>query len=184
MLGLKIFAILAVCTSVVVAVPTYKDNGSCGYNSFWYGPKSVCLWNGTKDKCNPPSQQNCGKNWYWHKELKYCVPPSPAYGDAGCSDGWKWDDSKYSCVPTYSRPAPGPDQCNSSYFWWKPKSTCLPYGGNSTPAHPPNGWQCPNRWYWHSAGHCAPRAPDYGNPGCDNKYSWDNDSLCCKPKVY
>ncbi|CAE6432794.1 unnamed protein product [Rhizoctonia solani] len=181
MLGLKVSTILAACTTVVVAVPTYKNNDSCGYNSFWYGPKSVCLGNGTKDKCNPPPQQNCGKNWYWHKDLKYCVPPSSNYGDAGCSDGWKWDDGKYSCVPA---PEPTYGQCNSSYFWWKTKSTCLPYGGDSTPSYPPNGWQCPNKWYWHSAGHCAPRKPDYGNPDCDNKYSWDNDNLCCKPKRY
>ncbi|KAJ1303837.1 hypothetical protein OPQ81_008258 [Rhizoctonia solani] len=140
MLGLKVAAILATCTSVVVAVPTFWDNNSCGYNSFWYNPKSVCLQNGTKDKCDPPPQQNCGKNWYWHKDLKYCVPPSSTYGDAGCADGWEWNETKYSCVPTHSSPSPGPGpgpgECDSSHFWWNPKSTCLPYGGTQTPSYP------------------------------------------------
>ncbi|CAE6472693.1 unnamed protein product [Rhizoctonia solani] len=184
MLGLKISAILAACASVAAAIPTYKSNSSCGYNSFWYGPKSVCLPNGTKDKCSPPANQSCG-NWYWHKDLKYCVPASPDYGDAGCSDGWKWDDGKYSCVPIPPpAPVPGPGECNSSHFWWKTKSTCLPYGGDSTPSYAPNGWKCPQKWYWRSAGHCAPRKPEYESPDCDSKYNWDSDNLYCKPRRY
>ncbi|CAE6455801.1 unnamed protein product [Rhizoctonia solani] len=181
--GLKISAILAACTSMVVGVPTHKHQDSCDDNQFWYGPKKVCLWNGYKDKYDPPPQHNCGKHWYWHKNLKYCVPPSPTYGDAGCDDGWKWDDDKYYCVPI-PEPAPGPGQCGPSYFWWKTKSACLPYGGTPTPSYPPNGWQCPKKWYWHSGGHCAPPKPDYGSPDCDNIYVWDNDGLCCKPKRY
>ncbi|KAF8693091.1 hypothetical protein RHS03_08463, partial [Rhizoctonia solani] len=171
--GLKITAIAAVCASMVVAVPTHKNEDSCGHSSF-------C--NNDKDRCDPPKDRDCGK-WYWHKKFKYCVPSSPTYGDAGCSDGWKWDDEDDSCVPTYSRPTP-PGQCNSSHFWWKSKSTCLPYGGDSKPSNPPNGWNCPKKWYWHSHGHCAPRKPDYGSPECDRKYGWDNDDLCCKPNRY
>ncbi|KAF8728451.1 hypothetical protein RHS02_07927, partial [Rhizoctonia solani] len=180
--GLKITAIAAVCASMVVAVPTHKNEDSCGHSSFWYGRKSVCLPNNDKDRCDPPKDRDCGK-WYWNKKFKYCVPSSPTYGDAGCSDGWKWDDEDDSCVPTYSRPTP-PGQCNSSHFWWKSKSTCLPYGGDSKPSNPPNGWNCPKKWYWHSRGHCAPRKPDYGSPECDRKYGWDNDDLCCKPNRY
>ncbi|EUC55632.1 hypothetical protein RSOL_125660, partial [Rhizoctonia solani AG-3 Rhs1AP] len=183
MLGLKVSAVLAACASMVAAVPTYKQTDACGYNYFWFAPKGVCLWNGTKDKCDPPAQQNCGKNWYWHKSNKYCVPPTSSYGNAECNDGWNWDDSKYSCVPA-PEPAPAPGQCNSTHFYWKTKTTCLPYGGDSTPPSPPNGYQCPDKWYWRSAGHCAPRKPDYGNPDCDNKYTWDKDNLYCTPRRY
>ncbi|QRW22728.1 amidase [Rhizoctonia solani] len=134
MIGLKVTAILAACASVVVAVPTYKNNNSCDNNSFWYATKSICLPNGTKDKCNPPANQNCGHGvWYWHKDFRQCVPSSPNYGDVDCSNGWKWDDGKYSCVPAPA-PAPGPDQCKPSHFWWKTKSTCLPNG--ATTIHP------------------------------------------------
>ncbi|ELU37804.1 hypothetical protein AG1IA_08167 [Rhizoctonia solani AG-1 IA] len=41
MYGLKITAIAAVCASMVVAVPTHKNEDSCGHSSFWYGRKSV-----------------------------------------------------------------------------------------------------------------------------------------------
>ncbi|CAE6389223.1 hypothetical protein RSOLAG1IB_06084 [Rhizoctonia solani AG-1 IB] len=190
MLGLKVSVILAACASMTVAVPTYKSNNSCGYNSFWYGPKNVCLPNGTKNKCNPPTDQSCG-NWYWHKDFKYCVPSSPDYGDVGCSDGWKWDDGKYSCVPVPApTPAPGPGQCKSTHFWWK--TTCIPYGGDSAPSYAPNGLQCPQKWYWlpaGAAGRCAPRRPEYGSPeqgspDCDSKYTWDSDNQYCKSKRY
>ncbi|KAF8674592.1 Amidase [Rhizoctonia solani] len=184
MIGLKVTAILAACASVVVAVPTYKNNNSCDNNSFWYATKSICLPNGTKDKCNPPANQNCGHGvWYWHKDFRQCVPSSPNYGDVDCSNGWKWDDGKYSCVPAPA-PAPGPDQCKPSHFWWKTKSTCLPNGGDYNSPQPPNGVQCPRKWYWLSVGYCGPRTPDYGTPDCDSKYTWDNDKLCCQPKRY
>ncbi|CAE6418720.1 unnamed protein product [Rhizoctonia solani] len=197
MVSLKLTAALAACASLVAAVPTYKQSDGCGQNYFWFAPKSTCLrngtkdkctppaqqncgrnWNGTKDKCTPPAQQNCGRNWYWHQTYKYCVPPSPTYGDAGCEDGWTWNDDKYSCVPA-PPPAPAPGQCNSTDFYWKPKSTCLPYGGDSNPPSPPNGDQCPDKWYWRAAGHCAPRKPDHGSPDCSSQYSWNKDKFCC-----
>ncbi|CAE6454754.1 unnamed protein product [Rhizoctonia solani] len=181
--GLKISAIIAACASMVVAVPTYKNNNSCDRDSFWYAPKSVCLPHGTKDKCNPPEDRECGK-WYWNKNLNYCAPSSPSYGDAQCSDGWKWDDGEYSCVRTYSRPSPPPGQCHRNHFWWKTKSVCLPDGGDPKPSQPPNGDRCPKKWYYHSQGYCAPPKSNHGDPDCEKNYNWDNDSLCCKAKRY
>ncbi|CAE6406620.1 unnamed protein product [Rhizoctonia solani] len=109
---------------------TSKQNDGCDQKYFWFAPKSVCFSNGTKDKCTPHAQQNCGRNWYWDQTYKYCLPPSPTYGDAGCDDGWARNDNKYSCVP-----APG--QCNSADFYWKLKSTCLPYDRDPNPPSPP-----------------------------------------------
>ncbi|CUA74614.1 hypothetical protein RSOLAG22IIIB_05621 [Rhizoctonia solani] len=178
MVALKLAAALAACASAVTAVPTHGHKFRCDQKYFWFGPKSICLWIGIKNKCAPPAQQNCGRNWYWHQDYKYCVPSSPTYGDAGCNDGWIWDDNKYSCVPALP-PAPAPGQCQSNNFYWGLKSTCLPYGGDSNPPSPPYGSQCPDNWYWRSAGHCAPRQPYYGNPECSSQYSWNKDTLCC-----
>ncbi|KDN40910.1 hypothetical protein RSAG8_07778, partial [Rhizoctonia solani AG-8 WAC10335] len=182
MLGIKVSAVLAACASVAVAVPTHKHD-SCRHNHFWFAPKGHCLQIGYGDRYNPPPQQNCGRNWYWHKSYKYCVPSGPSYGDAGCGDGWNWDNGRYSCVPA-AHPSLGPGQCGPSYFWWRGKATCCPYGGDSTPSYPPTGYLCPDNWYWRSDGYCAPRQPYSGSPACNNKYNWDNDNFYCTNKGY
>ncbi|EUC55633.1 hypothetical protein RSOL_125670, partial [Rhizoctonia solani AG-3 Rhs1AP] len=113
MLGLKVSAVLITLASMVVAVPTHKNIDGCRYNYFWFAPKGLCLRNGYKDRCDPPAQQNCGKNWYWHKSYKYCVPPTSSYGNAGCNNGWNWDNDKYSCVHV-RQAVPVHDECYSN----------------------------------------------------------------------
>ncbi|CAE6434861.1 unnamed protein product [Rhizoctonia solani] len=178
----RIFAFIVACIAVVAAVPapTHKHK-DCNRNFFWWGRKNYCLPYGGIRGVLTPGRHHCGR-WYWHTTLGYCVPPQPDWDDPQCPAGWRWDDGAYSCLPA-TPTLPGPGQCNPSHFWWEAKSFCLITGGPSPLPIAPNGWRCPNNWYWHGNGYCAPRAIGYcNNPVCHSSFLWDPLGLYCKPR--
>ncbi|CCO34787.1 hypothetical protein BN14_08895 [Rhizoctonia solani AG-1 IB] len=181
MLGYKLATILAAAASLagVEATPTHK-HGECGHKKFWWPVRQVCLpYGGVKHPYPAPARHHCGRWFYWDKKLKICVPPQPEVIHAECPPGWAWSDYETACTPAPVVVIPG--QCGSSAWWWVPKSCCLPTGGPPAPLPlPPNGWQCPNDWYWRTDGYCAPRAPAYGAPVCAEKYTWDGAVFYCK----
>ncbi|CAE6451470.1 unnamed protein product [Rhizoctonia solani] len=192
MLGFKIFAFIVACIAVVAAVPapTHKHK-DCRRKHFWWGRKDRCLPYGVIPVIvAPPPRHHCGR-WYWDSGFGYCVPPQPDWYDPQCPAGWTWDDRAISCIPAV--PAPiipspvvgyGPGQCGPSYFWWGTKACCLLSGGPSILPLPPNGWLCPDNWYWHGDGYCAPRTIGYGQiaPVCTVGYTWDETLFYCKRK--
>ncbi|KAL5632681.1 hypothetical protein ACGC1H_005584 [Rhizoctonia solani] len=168
---------LSISVSLVSASPTFGLlKGICGYKRFWWKEKAACLpYGGVYRPPPPPVGHNCLNKWYWSDESNCCVPEKPTTPKLPCAQDWFWSPETYSCVPNG-----GGGRCNKGDFWWVKKECCLPHGGIPAPSSPPNGYQCPNQWYWGSdRGCCVPSVPDVPTtPACPVNYSWSSDSYC------
>ncbi|KDN39069.1 hypothetical protein RSAG8_09105, partial [Rhizoctonia solani AG-8 WAC10335] len=69
-----------------------------------------------------------------------------------------------------------PTECEETQFWWEMAFRCLPIGGPKTAVTPPKGLKCPDGWWWHMYGFCAPR-----QPLCDQGYTLNMDYFYCRP---
>ncbi|WVQ63189.1 uncharacterized protein L199_001340 [Kwoniella botswanensis] len=74
-----------------------KNTGKCHGGQWWHDRSGTCCdndwqWNPPKGDC--PKGKSCPKGWFWHKNLKKCLPTGPGSPEPGCGD---WDDHNQCC---------------------------------------------------------------------------------------
>nr|XP_019051192.1 hypothetical protein I302_01641 [Kwoniella bestiolae CBS 10118]OCF30122.1 hypothetical protein I302_01641 [Kwoniella bestiolae CBS 10118] len=74
-----------------------KAGGKCHGGQWWHERSGTCCdndwqWNPPKGDC--PPGKSCPKGWFWHKQLKKCLPNGPGSPEPGCGD---WDDHNHCC---------------------------------------------------------------------------------------
>ncbi|KAL7422718.1 hypothetical protein Q5752_002010 [Cryptotrichosporon argae] len=74
-----------------------NTSNKCSSSQWWHERSSSCCddsWSSSPPEGSCPSGVSCPTGWFWHKDLKHCMPRQPRSPEPDCDD---WNSSTMCC---------------------------------------------------------------------------------------